>query len=148
MSQPRYRVFRSVMGLALGAALALASRADAQVAQFRHDVFITSTVHTIDDSCEASPDGVCFGGHVSADYIVTFKMWQAGVLPGWNGFDVIYKALVSTAPESAKQHAEIRGPVYNLGGALLATDADDFWDGTILTGINFNEYSNLVLCHA
>ncbi len=120
-------------------------RAEAQVAQFRHVAFITSSTHNVNASCEPnSNNGICFGGHMSADQLATYRAFEAGFIPSWNGNDNIYKAVISTTIDSAKQHVPILGAVYNMHGDLLAVDANDFWDGTLLTGINYNENGQLL----
>ena len=44
----------------------------------------------------------------------------------------------------ARDNALVVGPVYNLGGALIATDFADMWDGSLLAPIRFNESGDAI----
>ncbi len=131
--------WRLLSALALTVA-SFAASAHAQTPQYRHVVFITNNTYSISAGAEPHPGASNFGGALSADLQVNRRANAAQLLPGWNGSDRIYKALISTNDVNARDRMEIVGPVYNRNGDLLATDSADFWDGYLLSPVNYNEF--------
>ncbi len=119
-----------------------AASAHAQTPQYRHVVFITSTTNSVSSSAETNPNpGLSvIGGHSSADLQVTRRANAAGLLSGWNGSDRIFKAVIATNSSNAIDRIPIEWPVYNTNNELLADDSDQFWNGTLFTGINYSEF--------
>lgn len=60
-----------------------------------------------------------------------------GVSSGW-------RALLSTREAHARDNAPVTAPVYNLEGALIATDASDLWDGDLKRGVRVTELGEVV----
>lgn len=55
-----------------------------------------------------------------------------------------WKALASGATINAKDRLIIQGPVRNMGGAVIAVDAVDLWDGNIDAAVAYDESGNLL----
>ena len=77
-----------------------------------HLVFITATTY-----------GASMGGLDGADAICSSAAENAEL-------DGTWRALLSDSTESIDTHVEIVGPVYTLGGDLVAMDADALFSGT------------------
>ena len=78
---------------------------------------------------------------------MTRRANSAGLVPGWNGSDLLYKALISTDIVNARDRMEIIGPVYNRNGDLLATDSADFWDGSLIAPVTYNEFGTALVAN-
>lgn len=132
------------LGLIGGLASALlgtpaSATASAAVAQYGHVLFITDGVYGINAAANPAPIGNAFGGLLAADLLVTQAAASAGLVPGWNGQDRVFKALLSSDSVNARDRVAIQAPVYNTVGQLLATDHADLWDGTLSAGVNYSE---------
>ncbi len=124
--------------------LALVAPAGSVFGQMEHRLFITGGTFSISPADEPDPTGNNFGGPLSADYQCTDRAWQAGMNPGWNGIDRIQKALISSTGSNANSRMEIIGRVVNMQGEVLANNQADLWDGTIATGVKYNEFGQLL----
>ena len=113
-------------------------------AQMEHVVFITSTTHGIAPGSINTPTGSNFGGQGAADFLCTEQAYAAGFIPDWNGFDKVWRALISSTGANANTRMNIIGRVVNTHGDILAVDQADFWDSTIATGVNYNEFGVLL----
>ncbi len=132
------------LGLIAGLATALlgtpaSATASAAVAQYGHVLFITDSAYGINAAANPAPIGNSFGGLLAADLLVTQAAASAGFLPGWNGQDRVFKALLSSDTVNARDRVAIQAPVFNTVGQLLANDHADLWDGTLAAGVNYSE---------
>jgi hypothetical protein len=132
------------LGLIGGLAAAIfgspaSATASAAVAQYGHVLFITDGLYGINAAANPAPIGNAFGGLLAADLLVTQAAANAGLVPGWNGQDRVFKALLSSATENARDRVAIQAPVYNTVGQQLANDHADLWDGTLSTGVQYSE---------
>ena len=107
-----------------------------------HVIFITGGIFSINSASEPNPIGSSFGGLSSADFHCTQRAFFAGLLPGWNGTDRIYKALISTSSVNANERVFIEGRIVNTVGDIIADNEADFWDGTIDTAITYTEFGS------
>lgn len=113
-------------------------------AQMEHVLFITDDLFTINSAAEPNPIGNTFGGQLSADFLCTQRASWAGLLLNWDGQTRPVKALISSATENANARKQIFGRVVNTHGELLANNQADLWDGTIVTGVKYNEHNQLL----
>lgn len=86
-----------------------------------HLVFITATTH-----------GAAMGGLDGADAICSAAAEDAEL-------DGTWRALLSDSTASIETHVEIVGPVYTLGGDLVAMDADALFSGTAEHAVDVTE---------
>lgn len=86
-----------------------------------HRVFITATTH-----------GAAMGGLDGADAICSAAA-QAAELEG------TWRAVLSDSTAGIDAHIEIVGPVYTLGGNLVAMDADALFSGTAEHAVDVTE---------
>jgi len=87
----------------------------------RHTVFVSSSVI-----------GADFGGLAAAN---SFCQTLASAA----GFGGLWKALISNSSTSVQDRIEISGPVFNMTGAPIATDASSFWTGTAINTPDMSE---------
>ncbi len=73
-----------------------------------------------------------FGGLTGADGICQSAASSRSLPGNW-------KAVLSDEATNASTHVSITGPVYNLGGAVVATDATQFWSGNWTNPSYFDE---------
>jgi len=110
-----------------------------------HILFATSTVaYVTNDTSVPPPTPAEFGGIDAADWIVTYRAAFAGLVPGWNGLDLVYRSILSIDGDNAVDRLSIVGPVYNTNGDLLANDAADLWDGSLVNPVGYNEKGELI----
>jgi hypothetical protein len=102
-------------------------------------IFVTSFDVEVVTSNSFPPSKGVFGSVEGGDWNVNRAAYEAGLNPGWNGLDLPWKAILSDLATNAKDHVNIQGPIYNLNNELIAIDATDFWDGTLLHAILYNE---------
>ncbi len=110
---------------------------------YQHKVFITNNTYSISAGAEPNPGASNFGGLSSADLQCTRRANAAGLVPGWNGTDRIYKALISTNTVNARDRVVIQGRVINMGPVgteVLAENGESFWDGSIDNAVQYNEF--------
>lgn len=74
---------------------------------------MTGFVTSIDTDTTVPPAIPQFGGLAAADYGVTYAAAGGGLITGWNSSDIIYKAILSTEGNNARDRLAISGPVYN-----------------------------------
>jgi len=86
-----------------------------------HRVFITSTTH-----------GAAMGGLEGADSICSDAAEAADLEGTW-------RALLSDSTESVETHVTIVGPVYTLGGGLVAMDSAALFSGTAEHPVDVSE---------
>lgn len=86
-----------------------------------HRVFITATTH-----------GAAMGGLDGADAICSAAA-DAAELEG------IWRAVLSDSTAGIDAHVEVVGPVYTLGGDLVAMDADALFSGTAEHAVDVTE---------
>jgi Dockerin type I domain len=110
-------------------------------AQLEHVMFITAINYTINPAAVAAPLGNSFGSLVAADQLCNARGQSPYMLSTFG--QLTYKALLSDASTNARDRVAIEGRIINAGGKLLANDYDDLWDGTIVTGVNYNEFGTL-----
>jgi hypothetical protein len=122
--------------------------------QYYHDVFVTSFGCRPTPSTLYPPNPGDFNGLAGADYNATFAADEAGMINNWNGTDIVWHAILSSDHRehtgdpnvviNARDRLDIEGPIYNMAGQLVATDAADLWDGTVANPINYDEFGNPV----
>jgi hypothetical protein len=86
-----------------------------------HRAFATSTT-TVGD----------FGGLSAGDGICNDRATEAGL-------EGTFRALLSDAATDARDRIVLTGPVRNMVGEVVATDAADLWDGAIQGTIDYDE---------
>ena len=105
-------------------------------------IFVTFESLSIDDFGDFPPFLPFFSGARAADWGCTFYADNAGLFSGWNGEDIVYKAILSSSSSDAiVRMGRINGIIQNVpaGGALssgpgpeqVAFNKADFFDGTI-----------------
>ncbi|MEM6331359.1 MAG: hypothetical protein AAF790_14090, partial [Planctomycetota bacterium] len=109
-----------------------------------HIAFATSFQTRMTTDRSVPPSGNIFGGIEAASWLTTLAAAQSGLLPDWNGQDILYRAVLSDSTGNAVDTTGIQGRVYNTAGQLLATDAADFFDGQLENPIGFDEFGNAV----
>jgi len=132
--------------------LALAGRAQAQPpgvepGEKYHLLFATSGPFGISGSGIVPPASGQFGSLAAADWNVTFAAFVAGRVPGWNGLDLIYQAILSINGNNARDRIAIEGKIFNTHFDLLATDENDLWDNSfplLLAPVGYDEFGNLI----
>jgi hypothetical protein len=103
-----------------------------------HRAFVTSASYIVEAPIYP-PDPGAFSGLAGADFQVTQAAYDAGLIPDWNGIDIVWHAILSDETINAKDHVAITGPVYNMQNELIATDAADMWDGSLIHAILYDE---------
>lgn len=73
-----------------------------------------------------------------------FVQAQAALNPTLTGTNmgVTYRAIASTATDSALSNAPISAPVYNFNGQLVANNSIDMWNGTLANAIFYDQFAN------
>ena len=115
-------------------------------------IFATSFPTSVDTSHSVPPSIPDFGGFDAADWIVTFAAFNAGLpapddvpwLQGWNGEELVYKAVLSNEFVDARDRIGLEGPLYNTAGELLAADAAELFSTGVRTPIAYDERGNLI----
>lgn len=107
-----------------------------------HIAFATSFQTRLSTNRTVPPSFPDFGGIDAASWNTTFAAFNAGLFSGWNGSDLVYRAVLSDSTADAIDHTNIQGAVYNTNGDLLATDATDFFDGVLINPIGYDEFGN------
>ncbi len=105
-----------------------------------HLIFVTSEVFEISGDGSFPPAAGTISGLAGADWQVNAAAHAAGLLPNWNGIDIIYKALLSDSGSSARDRLAISSQIFNTAGELVASDSADLWDGSIENPIAFDEF--------
>jgi hypothetical protein len=78
-----------------------------------------------------------------ADYD-NFVTQEANSISALVALGTTWKVIGSTTSVDAKDHISLAGPVYNLNGELVATGAEDLWDGLgNLHPINVTQTGNI-----
>lgn len=85
-----------------------------------------------------------FGGIEAASWIATRGAFRSGLFTDWNGLDITYRAVLSDSKSNAVDTTNILGRVYNTNGDLLALDSADFFDGTLVNPIGFDEFGDAI----
>jgi len=110
-----------------------------------HILFATSNLTRVTgDTSVPPPSPTEFGGIAAADWDVTYHAAFAGLVPGWNGLDLVYRSILSIDGDNAVDRLSIVGPVYNTNGDLLANDAADLWDGSLANPVGYDEKGILI----
>ena len=109
-----------------------------------HIAFATSFQTSLSSNTSVPPSFPFFGGIEAASWNVTFAAFNSGLFTGWNGSDILYRAVLSDSTANAIDHTNIQGRVYNTNGDLLAVDAADFFDGTLVNPIGYDEFGNAI----
>jgi hypothetical protein len=107
-------------------------------AQMEHVLFITNTTFNISPSCNPLFNQ-CIGGSDPLNAADAQCKQAAEAFDGELSLTREYKALISSSTENANARMPIIGRVVNMAGELLANNQSDLWDGSIATGINYNE---------
>ena len=111
-----------------------------------HKMFATSSLTgIITDPVSPPPFPTSFGSLEAADWVCTFAAFNGGLVEGWDGLDLVYKAVLSSDTVHAADRTGVTGPVYNTNGDLLASDAADLWDGSLATPVGFDEFGNAIV---
>ena len=87
----------------------------------RHTVFISSSRIWADFGDLSAADSFC------------------QTLASAAGLGGVWKALISNSSTSVQDRIEISGPVFNMTGAPIATDASSFWTGTAINTPDMSE---------
>jgi hypothetical protein len=117
--------------------------AQASVFQGHYTIFTTSTLHGISEINSVPPEYPNFGGMEGADWIASLAAYSSGLLWDWDGVSPSpWRAIISTNAVSAIDRLDIRGPIYNRLGELVATGKEDFFDGTLSASPGFDEFGN------
>jgi hypothetical protein len=117
--------------------------AQASVFEGYHLIFTTSSLHGISELNSVPPDYPNFGGIEGADWIASLAVFNANLLFDWNGLDPSpWRAIISTSTVSAIDRLDIRGPIFNRLGELVATDKEDLFDGTLSATVAYDEFGN------
>jgi len=103
-------------------------------------IFVTSFDARVVSFNDFPPEVGEFGSVVGGDWNVNRAAANAGLLPGWNGTDLPWKAILSDSTTDARDHISVLGRVYNMNNELVATSAADLWDGTLLHAIRYDEF--------
>ncbi len=110
-----------------------------------HKVFVTNRVYSVSADTGVPPANLeRFGGLDAADWQCTYSAAEAGLISGWNGFDTVYKALLSGAGTNAKIRLALEGPVASTTNQYIAYSESDFFDGTLASGINRDENGSFI----
>ncbi|MEM6331540.1 MAG: PEP-CTERM sorting domain-containing protein [Planctomycetota bacterium] len=109
-----------------------------------HIAFATSFQTSLTTNRVVPPTPFDFGGIEAASWLTTLAAAQSGLLPTWNGQDILYRAVLSDSTGNAVDTTGVQGRVYNSAGQLLATDAADFFDGQLENPIGFDEFGNAI----
>jgi len=104
-----------------------------------HRIFVTSSRTNIDPSEAFPPPYPRWGGLPAADWAVTYHAYLAGFIPNWDGLAIVYKAVLSTQTEYARDRLVIEGPIINTAGQTVADSAAEFWSGNLQNAINYDE---------
>ena len=85
----------------------------------------------------------------SSDILVydAFVASQAGLEPALSALATTWKAIGSTPSVDAVTHSGVSGPVYNLGGDLIATGSADMFDGALGAPIVYDQFGNISQHH-
>jgi hypothetical protein len=102
-------------------------------------IFVTSSKYSVTSDTSVPPLTGVFGGLAAADYQVTLSAYQAGLIPDWNGHDILWHAILSTSTVDARDRVSVPGPVYNTQNELIATSFADLWDGAIAHPVRYDE---------
>jgi hypothetical protein len=102
-------------------------------------VFVSSFIAGISTNADIPTDFPNFGGLEGADWNCNVAASQSGLLPNWNGTDLVWKAILSAPGVNAIDRFDIQGPVYNTINQVVATDKVDFWDGTHSATMRYDE---------
>ncbi|NQU25686.1 MAG: hypothetical protein HQ567_30735, partial [Candidatus Nealsonbacteria bacterium] len=106
-----------------------------------HRVFVTSLRFSIDPSQSFPPSaGVSFGGMQAADWQVTLSAFYGGLLSNWDGYAIVYQAILSTSTVAARDRNAVHGPVYNLAGELVAASASQLWSDDLQNPVGYDEW--------
>lgn len=109
-----------------------------------HTVFATSIQTNLTTSTAVPPSLPTFGGIEAASWICTLRAFSAGLFTGWNGQDLVYKAILSDGTRDARDWVGFQGAIFNTNGDLVANDSADFFDGQLITPIGFDESGNAI----
>ncbi len=120
----------------------LAEPAGLQPGDRYHRVFVTSEPYAISTSTVVPPAPGTFGGLAAADWNVNSHADSAGLITDWNGSDIPYRAILSDFTGEARTRLSITGPVYNTANEIIANDFEDFWDGSLINPIRYEEKSD------
>jgi hypothetical protein len=64
------------------------------------------------------------------------------MIPDWHGYDLVWKALLSTSTQDARDRITIDGPVYNTRGELLAHDHAHLFGVTMFAPVRYDEFGH------
>ncbi len=107
--------------------------------QVSHRIFVTSSTFNVVTSNQFPPGPGEFGGLTAADYQCTFAAYDANLIPNWNGTDILYKAVLSDGTTSAVNRITINGPIYNMANQEVAANAAQFWSGSLMCAVGYDE---------
>lgn len=111
----------------------------------RHTIFVTSFQNTIiTDSTFPPPEGM-IGSLEGADWNCTWAAYIAGLISQWDGYQIVYKAVMSGPGINVKDRISVTAPVYNIHGDLVATSSADIWDGSLQNPILYDQSGTAVV---
>ncbi len=145
----RFTLFALVLGLSLllvpvAATFAQTQPPGVEPGEKYHLLFATSEFFAITTSPAVPPAPSEFGSLAGGDWNVTFAAFVAGRVPGWNGLELIYQAILSINGNNARDRIAIEGKIFNTHFDLLANDLSDLWDGSLATAVDYDEFGNLI----
>ena len=110
----------------------------------KHTIFTTENLLVVEFDGGFPPGSGGFASVEGADWNCTFNASNAGLITGWNGVDLVYHAVISDINNPVKDRIEITSPVYNTNGDLVANNAEDMWDGSLVAPIGYSERGVLI----
>lgn len=105
-----------------------------------HWVIVTSDEYSISSSTSFPPPFGSINGLAGADWHVTLRAFNSGLLPSWDGIATPWTAILSDPNVDAVNRFTIAGQVYNTNGDKVADDSADFWDGSLDAAIQYDEF--------
>lgn len=128
----------------LAAAMAFPSAAQAALpapGSVYHLIYASSNAYRPTNNQGIPPSAGRFGDIATADYQVTFAAFDVG-LPGtenWDGISPRYRAVLSISGNNASARLAVDGPVYNLGGGLVASGHAQLFSGALQAAVGYDE---------
>ncbi|MEM9410256.1 MAG: hypothetical protein AAGA30_04030 [Planctomycetota bacterium] len=106
---------------------------------FQHVIFVTANSYSVSSSQSFPPPLTAINGQDGACWHCTLAAFNSGLLPAWNGVDIVWHALLSDENFNANERP-INAAVYNTMGQLVASSGGDLWDGELQNPVASNEF--------